>query len=113
MVFPLALGKGKRLFAEGAPPVYLRVVECRTTGEVVVLRFSAEIGGVRAGRCDPDATPAKEGGSRNAWTQELREELRERLPQDDRRRCARFQEIWLQGTGDHLFFFSCLEEKFV
>jgi hypothetical protein len=37
MIFPTLLGKGKRLFEDGASPAALRVVETRPAGEVVLL----------------------------------------------------------------------------
>jgi hypothetical protein len=36
-VFPVVLGAGKRLFADGADRTPLRVVDLRQTGEVVIL----------------------------------------------------------------------------
>jgi dihydrofolate reductase len=46
MVFPVVLGSGKRLFAEAADRIPLRVVDLRQTGEVVILtlRRAAEEG---------------------------------------------------------------------
>jgi dihydrofolate reductase len=37
MVFPVVLGTGKRLFADGAERIPLQVVDLRQTGEVVIL----------------------------------------------------------------------------
>ena len=37
MVFPVVLGAGKRLFADGADRIPLQVVDLRQTGEVVIL----------------------------------------------------------------------------
>ncbi|MGZ4462323.1 MAG: dihydrofolate reductase family protein [Gaiellaceae bacterium] len=39
MVFPILLGKGKRLFADGTASSALSVVEARTSGAVVTLRL--------------------------------------------------------------------------
>jgi dihydrofolate reductase len=39
MVFPVVLGRGKRLFAEGLDRTALRVVESRPAGETVILRL--------------------------------------------------------------------------
>ena len=39
MVFPVLLGKGKRLFADGAGQTPLSLVETRSTGSVVILVF--------------------------------------------------------------------------
>jgi dihydrofolate reductase len=46
MVFPVVLGAGKRLFADGADRIPLQVVDLRQTGEVVILtlRRAAEKG---------------------------------------------------------------------
>ena len=49
MVFPIVLGAGKRLFAEGAPPARLKVAESRMAGAVQILVLhpdrDAEAGG--------------------------------------------------------------------
>jgi dihydrofolate reductase len=49
MVFPILLGAGKRLFAEGAPPARLKVAESRMAGAVQILVLhpdrDAEAGG--------------------------------------------------------------------
>lgn len=37
MVFPLVLGKGKKLFEDGLPPKHLRIADVKTAGEVVIL----------------------------------------------------------------------------
>jgi len=39
MVFPVLLGEGKRLFADGADLRAFELVESRPTGEVVILRY--------------------------------------------------------------------------
>ena len=39
MVFPVLLGKGKRLFADGADQTPLSIVETRSTGSVAILVF--------------------------------------------------------------------------
>jgi dihydrofolate reductase len=39
MVFPVVLGKGKRLFRDGADRTPLQLVETRQTGEVAILRL--------------------------------------------------------------------------
>jgi dihydrofolate reductase len=48
MVFPVVLGRGKRLFAEGGPTTTLRLVDTRSVGPsgVVVLTYQ------RAGDAD-------------------------------------------------------------
>ena len=37
MVFPVVLGSGKKLFAEGAPPNYLQLVDVQQASEVAIL----------------------------------------------------------------------------
>ena len=39
MVFPIVLGTGKRLFAEGIASSSLRLIESRTAGETVILVY--------------------------------------------------------------------------
>jgi len=39
MVFPVVLGSGKRLFAEGASPNHLQLVEVQQASEVAILRL--------------------------------------------------------------------------
>jgi hypothetical protein len=41
MVFPVVLGSGKRLFADG-PPTSLNLVETRQTGSVAILTLTRE-----------------------------------------------------------------------
>jgi dihydrofolate reductase len=42
MVFPIALGSGKRLFADGVEPTSLTLVEARQSGAVAILTLSRE-----------------------------------------------------------------------
>jgi len=42
MVFPLVLGSGKRLFADGADPISMNLVETKQTGSVVILTLRRE-----------------------------------------------------------------------
>ena len=37
VVFPVVLGRGQRLFADGAPPAAMRLVDTRSTGRGVVM----------------------------------------------------------------------------
>jgi dihydrofolate reductase len=37
MVFPVVLGSGKKLFNDGVPPTYLRLVDAQQTSEVAIL----------------------------------------------------------------------------
>jgi dihydrofolate reductase len=41
IVFPVVLGKGKRLFGDGAAPTALRLVETKPAGSVVILTFTS------------------------------------------------------------------------
>jgi len=42
MVFPIVLGKGKRLFADGADATSLKLVETKQTADVATLTFRRE-----------------------------------------------------------------------
>jgi dihydrofolate reductase len=48
MVFPTILGTGKRLFADNAEPVALRLVGSRPAGETVILTLQRRDGGLQA-----------------------------------------------------------------
>jgi dihydrofolate reductase len=39
MVYPIVLGRGKRLFPEGSESSALRLIESRTAGEAVILIY--------------------------------------------------------------------------
>ena len=39
MVFPVVLGGGKRLFAEGIDPTALRLVDSKPAGETLILTY--------------------------------------------------------------------------
>jgi dihydrofolate reductase len=41
MIFPVVLGRGKRLFQDGLPRTPLKVVDIKTPGEVVILTLQA------------------------------------------------------------------------
>jgi dihydrofolate reductase len=54
MTFPVVLGKGKRLFAEGASPVALDVVERRATGKAVSIEVYRPAGAPTYGAFGPE-----------------------------------------------------------
>lgn len=49
MVFPVLLGRGKRLFGEGTAPAGLKLIDSRVSGTGVVIVRHARDGGVRTG----------------------------------------------------------------
>jgi len=54
VVFPLVLGKGKRLFGEGAIPAALKVVESKVSQNGVVMTRYQRDGAVKTGSFAPD-----------------------------------------------------------
>jgi dihydrofolate reductase len=50
--FPVILGSGKRLFAEGAVPTTLKLVESRTVGAGVAVHVYERAGEMRYGTVD-------------------------------------------------------------
>jgi dihydrofolate reductase len=60
MTFPVVLGKGKRLFEDGAAPAGLRLIKARSTTSGVVIANYAPEGPVRTGDFQlPDPTEAE------------------------------------------------------
>jgi hypothetical protein len=57
-VFPLLLGTGKRLFAEGTVPIGLRLVETSTSATGVVLHTYQRASRLDAGSMAPQPPPA-------------------------------------------------------
>jgi dihydrofolate reductase len=49
MIFPVVLGKGKRLFGEGAPPVTLKLVDSKVFSTGVVMAVFEPAGEVQTG----------------------------------------------------------------
>jgi dihydrofolate reductase len=47
MVFPLVLGAGERLFADGTPPAELALVSAQTAGPAVRLIYTRQVKGPR------------------------------------------------------------------
>lgn len=45
LVFPVVLGRGRRLFADGVPPAGLRLVDSRASGRGVVMLTYDSAGG--------------------------------------------------------------------
>ena len=54
VVFPLVLGKGKRLFGDGAIPTALRVVESKVSTKGVVMTRYRRDGAIKTGSFGPD-----------------------------------------------------------
>jgi len=61
-VFPLVLGKGKRLFEDGVPPLGLTLVESRSTSKGVLLNSyrTSALGPFQNGSPQPDNPPDAE-----------------------------------------------------
>ncbi len=53
-IFPLVLGKGKRLFEDGVPPFGLTLVESRRTSEGILLNTYRPVGPLPKGSPQPD-----------------------------------------------------------
>ena len=53
-IFPLVLGKGKRLFEDGVPPFGLTLVESRRTSEGILLNTYRPVGPLPEGSPQPD-----------------------------------------------------------
>jgi dihydrofolate reductase len=58
-IFPVVLGKGKRLFAEGASPAQLRLTESRTSSTGVVFAVFEPAGEVQTGSFADDQEPSE------------------------------------------------------
>ena len=54
MVFPVVVGKGKRLFADGAIPVGLRAAQVKTSGSGVVIATYERAGAIKSGTFAPE-----------------------------------------------------------
>jgi dihydrofolate reductase len=60
VVFPLVLGKGKRLFGDGAMPAALEVLDSKVSKQGVVMTRYRRNGAVRTGEFEPDSpSPAE------------------------------------------------------
>ena len=53
-IYPLILGKGKRLFEDGVPPLGLTLLESRPTSKGVLLNTYRTVGPLPTGSLQPD-----------------------------------------------------------
>jgi len=53
VIFPVVLGRGQRLFADGAPPATMRLVDSRSTGTGVVMHAYEAAGAPAFGSVQP------------------------------------------------------------
>jgi dihydrofolate reductase len=53
VIFPVVLGRGQRLFADGAPPAAMRLVDTRSTGNGVVMHTYEAAGAPAFGSVQP------------------------------------------------------------
>ena len=53
MIFPVVLGRGQRLFADGTPPAAMRLVDSRSTGTGVVMHTYEAAGAPACGSVQP------------------------------------------------------------
>jgi dihydrofolate reductase len=70
--YPLVLGRGKRLFEEGAKPAALRLVRTSTGRSGVVMSVYAPDGEVQAGSFMPDEPSQREAERRAKWAADER-----------------------------------------
>ena len=70
LVFPLVLGRGKRLFGKGAAPAALNLVESRTSTTGVIMAIYVPEGPVHTGSFVPDDPSAAEIARREKWKRE-------------------------------------------
>jgi dihydrofolate reductase len=71
-IYPVILGKGKRLFAEGLPPLGLTLVESRPTSKGVLLKTYRTVGPFTTGSPQPDNPSDAEQARRKKWAAEDR-----------------------------------------
>jgi dihydrofolate reductase len=53
-IFPITLGKGKRLFAEGTTPAAFKLIESKTSPSGVIIATYKRDGGVKLGSVNPE-----------------------------------------------------------
>jgi len=53
VIFPVVLGRGRRLFADGTPPTAMRLTEARSTGSGVVMHSYEAAGAAAFGSVQP------------------------------------------------------------
>ncbi len=58
MIFPMLLGRGKRLFGDGAIPAGLRLIDTRTSTTGVIVAVYERAGGIKLGSFAPDQPAA-------------------------------------------------------
>jgi len=63
-VFPVVLGEGKRLFASGAVPAALKLVDTKTSSTGVAIHAYERAGAIQYGSFEVD----EQGGSAALWT---------------------------------------------
>jgi dihydrofolate reductase len=69
-VYPLVLGKGKRLFEAGVPPLGLTLVESRCTSKGVLLNTYRPVGPLPKASLQPDNPSDAELARRKKWAAE-------------------------------------------
>jgi len=69
-IFPLVLGKGKRLFEDGVPPFGLTLVESRRTSEGILLNTYRPTGSLPKGSPQPDNPTEVEQARRKKLAEE-------------------------------------------
>jgi dihydrofolate reductase len=60
LIFPIVLGSGKRLFAEGTIPAAFKSVDVKTSSTGVIIATSRRAGAVKYGSYAPEEAPAAE-----------------------------------------------------
>jgi dihydrofolate reductase len=60
LIFPIVLGSGKRLFAEGTIPAAFKSVDVKTSSTGVIIATSQRAGAVKYGSYAPEEAPAAE-----------------------------------------------------
>jgi dihydrofolate reductase len=69
--FPLVLGRGKRIFSEGAKPSALQLVRSRVSSSGVVISIYCPCGDIRPGSFAPTEPSAQELARRNRMSNSL------------------------------------------
>jgi len=69
-IFPLTLGKGKRLFADGTMPASFSLLKSQTSTTGVIVATYERAGGVRTESIDPGKPSEAEVQRRKKWTRE-------------------------------------------
>jgi hypothetical protein len=69
-IYPVVVGKGKRLFEEGVPPFGLTLVESRSTSKGVLLNTYRTVGPLPDMSAQPDNPSDAELARRRKWAAE-------------------------------------------